>query len=450
MNFALSPLDGRDRKSVDELRKILSEEGLNFHRTEIEIEWFLFLADEKFFELNSVDRKFLREILEKFWNENFAEEIKQIEKITNHDVKAVEVFLRKKFAERADLKNLQEWLHFGLTSEDVNNLCWARMIRSALTGNLIPAFEKILAELSGFTRKWKAVPMLARTHGQPASPTTVGKEFLIFARRVDRQIQFLKSQEFLGKFSGATGNFSAVQIAFPDKNWISLSKKFVEKLKLKFNPVCPQIEPHDFLAEISHSLFRVNSIFIDFCRDTWEYISRDFFGQKKVENETGSSTMPHKINPIDFENAEGNFGVARALFSHFAEKLPISRMQRDLSDSTVMRNFSVAFGHTFLATKKLQKGLKKLELRAEVLAADLNSHPEILTEAVQTVLRKFGAENPYEKLKQFSRGEKLNLPKLREFIAATDLPADEKEKLLNLTPEKYVGLAEQLCEKFAV
>ena len=447
MHNPISPLDGRDRASVEVLQEFFSEKALMFFRVKVEIAWFEFLAREGFFRsIAAGERKFLRALVQEFSQADF-EAIKKIESRTNHDVKAVELFLRDKFSTNS-LADLSEWIHWALTSEDVNNLAWALILQGASTGIFQKELAQVERELLEFSRKFKATPMLSRTHGQPASPTTLGKEFLVFATRLHRQLAQMQSQEFLGKFAGATGNFNAHAVTFPQKDWIALAGKFVESLNLKFNPVCTQIEPHDFVAEISHNFFRANTILIDLCRDIWEMISRNFFTQKVVKNETGSSAMPHKVNPIDFENCEGNCGLANALFAHFATKLPISRLQRDLSDSTVFRNLGVAFGHTLLALRKLQKGLGKLQVNENALLQDLQSHPEVLAEAVQSVMRSCGVPDSFMKLKEFSRGKQISLEILREFVAKLEIESSQKARLLALLPENYLGKAEEMCERF--
>ena len=449
MKKAISPLDGRYENSLNPLRDFFSEESLIFFRVVVEIKWLVFLSDRADISLrtfSAAEKKILQKILDDF-SEKDAARVKKIEKTTNHDVKAVEYFLKEKI-ENTSLKAVSEWIHFALTSEDVNNLAYCLMIKKSVQKVLLPALKNLETAFFDRAKKWKTVSMLARTHGQPASPTTMGKEFLIFARRISRQNDFLKSQTFFGKIAGASGNFNAHLVAFPDADWLDISEKFVKTLKLEWNPVVPQIEPHDFLGEISHLFSRLSTIFIDAARDIWGYISLGFFRQKAVAGEVGSSAMPHKINPIDFENAEGNFGIAISLFSHFAAKLPISRWQRDLTDSTVLRNFGVAFGHFFLALKSFEKGLSKLEICPEKMAADLQQNPEILAEAAQTAMRAENIKNPYEKLKNLSRGKKMDLKIFREFVKNSELSAAAKKRLLDLTPEKYIGLAAEICEKF--
>lgn len=389
------------------------------------------------------ERKLRQKNLLEF-SERDAQRIKDIEKITNHDVKAVEYFLAEKL-KNTSLKNHVPFLHFALTSEDVNNLAYALMVRDAWKYEIQPLLKKVHSEILKRAKAWKKIPMLAHTHGQPATPTTLGKEFMVFAERLKRKIYKLeKEQQIYGKLSGATGTFAAHTIAYPDVNWPNFTIKFVKKLGFVANLYTTQIESHDWEAEAFDLLRGVNNILIDLARDCWAYISLDYFKLRKIEGEVGSSTMPHKVNPIDFENAEGNFGVANALFAFMSDKLPISRLQRDLTDSTVQRNIGVAFGHTFLGWQSLLLGLSKLEVNKNKLAADLNNHPEVLAEAIQTILRKNGDSQAYEKLKKLTRGQKLTLEIIREFVESLKLPKQEKERLLKLTPAKYVGLAEKL------
>lgn len=449
MKNAISLIDGRNAQETDELRAYFSEEALIFYRTEVEVEWLRFMAQDKNFPLRGLtvaENSFLTALLKNF-GEKDAERVKEIEKTTNHDLKAVELYLREKLSETSLIDTI-EWLHFACTSEDINNLAWAEMLKGATERVLLPQMRKIESRLKAFAKRWKGVSMLARTHGQPATPTTVGKELLVFALRLERQIKKLAHQEFLGKFAGATGNFAAHKVAFPAVDWLTVSQKFVESRGLFWNPVVTQIEPHDFVAELAHGIFRANTVLIDLARDVWGMIAFGFFKQKTVAGEVGSSTMPHKVNPIDFENAEGNFGVANALFDHFATKLPLSRFQRDLTDSTVFRSLGTAFGHTLLALKKLEKGLEKLEINEEALAADLDANPEVLAEAVQTVMRKNGIQNPYDKLKALTRGKKMSLASFREFVADLELPAADKAELMALTPANYTGLSEKIVDIF--
>jgi len=448
---ALSPLDGRYSSAIDPLKSSFSEEALIFFRIFVEIRWFSFLSDREDISplrpLKNEEKQLLESILKNFSTKD-AERVKEIEATTRHDVKAVEYFLKEKIA-NSSLESKKEWIHFALTSEDVNNLAYALMIQNALKKTLLPEIQNTEDYLFSVAKEWKSIPLLSRTHGQPASPTTLGKEFLIFAMRLQRQRIFLEEQEILGKCAGASGNLNAHIIAFPEADWLDISEQFVKSLGLIWNPVVPQIEPHDFLAEISHTMIRINTIVIDLSRDTWGYIALKFFRQKTKPGEVGSSAMPHKVNPIDFENAEGNMGLANALFSHFAEKLPISRWQRDLTDSTVLRNMGVAFGHHFLALKSLKRGLEKLQLNESSLQKDLKNTPEVLAEAIQTVMRAEEIENPYEQLKEMSRGKEISLEVMRDFVRELKISEAAKKRLLGLTPGTYIGLAEEIVDRFA-
>jgi len=451
MKKAISPIDGRDEKKADKLRKFFSEEGLIFFRVFVEIKWLLFLSQEKKIPLREIkgkEKKILNDIIDNFSIQD-SDKIKKIEKITNHDVKAVEIFLREKL-KKTSLKDAIEWIHFAATSEDINNIAWSLILKKSIQKVILPQINEVCRYICLCAQQWKSVAQLARTHGQPASPTTVGKEFLVFAKRLQRQIKQIQNQEFLAKFAGATGNFSAHFCAFENIDWINLSEKFIKSFTLNNNPVVTQIEPHDFIAEISHLFIRLNTILIDFSRDIWGLISFNFFKQKVIAGEVGSSTMPHKVNPIDFENAEGNLGIANTLFNYFAQKLPISRLQRDLSDSTVLRNLGVAFSHSFLAYQRLLKGICKLEINSQKIQTDLQNHPEILAEAVQTIMRAEGIENPYEKLKKFTRGKKISLNDFYKFVQKSELSNKSKNKLLKIKPENFTGLAEEIVERFNI
>ncbi len=447
----LSPLDGRYSEKCDALRKYFSEEALIHYRVFVEIEWLLFLTKRKDVPecrpLTKSEEKSVKKIHDEF-SEKDALRVKEIEKKTNHDVKAVEYFLKERFS-GTSLEDISEWLHFSLTSEDVNNLSYSLMLKDSCEECLLGEIEKIEKILFERSREWKGVPMLARTHGQPASPTTMGKAWLNFASRIRRQREGMDGLEFLGKLNGATGNFNAHIAAYPRVHWLEVSRLFVEKLGLVWQPVTDQIEPHDFIAELCHSFSRVGTILIDFSRDVWGYVSLGYFRQKVKKGEVGSSTMPHKVNPIDFENAEGNLGIANTLFHFFSEKLPVSRWQRDLTDSTVLRNLGVAFGHFLLALRSLEKGIEKLELNPAKLETDLLENYEVLSEAVQTVLRKNGVENAYEKLKELTRGKRLTKEGYESFVSSLGIPAPEKKRLLSLTPEKYTGLAEKIVDEFS-
>ncbi len=452
---ALSPLDGRYWNTVEDLAHFFSEAGLMAHRVEVEVEWLKFLSEcKEISEVRSLtkDEQKLLEKIKNDFDEPDALRIKEIEKTTNHDVKAVEYFLKEKL-QSTSLEELGEWVHFACTSEDINNLSYALMMRNAVQNetreSLLSTLENLQKFLEEKSVEWKSAAMLARTHGQPASPTTMGKVWLNFSQRLKRQIGHIKNQEYLGKMNGATGNFNAHAVAYPKVEWMKLSQKFVESLGLTWQGVTDQIEPHDFIAEICHNWMRVNAICIDFARDVWGYISLGYFSQQLKKGEVGSSTMPHKVNPIDFENAEGNAGVANALFGHFAEKLPISRWQRDLSDSTVMRNIGIAFGHTYLVFKSLEKGVGKLEINTQKIKTDLEENWAVLAEAAQTVMRKYNIEKPYEKLKELTRGKKLTPEKYKDFVTSLEIPEDAKKNLMKLTPMSYTGIAEKIVDQFA-
>ncbi len=446
MNKALSPLDGRYVEKVGELARFFSEAALIRSRIAVEVEWLIFLVNT--LKLKGTERLHEKEVaaLRKLYTDfqdAFAEEVKEIEKTTNHDVKAVEYFLQKalKVLKRGDLIS---FVHFGCTSEDINNLAYAQMLKGGVHTILLPNLEKVLAGFKDFAETYRKVPMMSHTHGQAASPTTVGKEFKNVGSRLYRQYEQLSKTQFLGKMNGATGNFNAHTVAYPEVDWAAASRQFVEDLGLEWQRYTTQIEPHDYMAEIFDNLRRTNTILIDFCRDSWTYISMGYFNQKTVKGEVGSSTMPHKVNPIDFENAEGNLGLANALFTHFSEKLPISRMQRDLTDSTVLRNIGTALGYSLLAYKSIQKGLGKLEVNEAKLRSDLDENWELLGEAIQTVMRRYGIQNAYEQLKELTRGEKVSQKKIANFVDELDIPEDAKKRLLKLTPEGYIGLAASL------
>jgi adenylosuccinate lyase len=445
---ALSPLDGRYAAKVEALRPIFSEYGLMRRRVQVEIEWLLALAAHRgIAELPPFDehaRAKLRLIADDF-SVTDAAQIKELEATTNHDVKAVEYFIKEDLGDDATLEQAQEFVHFACTSEDINNLAYALMLRDARDSVLLPALDAAISKLRELAHAHAALPMLSRTHGQTASPTTLGKEFANVAARLQRQRAQLAQIEIPGKLNGAVGNFNAHVAAYPDVDWRALSKRFVESLGLQWNEHTTQIEPHDGIAELCDCVRRINTILIDLARDAWGYISLGYFRQQLKAGEVGSSTMPHKVNPIDFENAEGNFGVANALFAHFSEKLPISRWQRDLTDSTVLRALGTAFGHTLIAFESLQRGLGKLQVDEARIAADLDASWEVLAEAIQTVMRRHGLPEPYEQLKALTRGKGITRESLREFIASLELPADAKRRLLELTPASYTGLAAQLA-----
>src|SRR5687768_1071124 len=446
--LALSPLDGRYAGKVDALRPIFSEYGLIKARVKVEVEWLLALADAPgIVELppfSAAASQRLRSLASAFSTSDAAR-VKEIERTTNHDVKAVEYFIKEQLKDDAELGPALEFVHFACTSEDINNLSYALMLEQARSEVLLPSLDAVIATLRTLAHAQASQPMLSRTHGQTASPTTLGKEIANVVARLERQRAQIAAVELTGKINGAVGNYNAHLISYPDVDWPAFAQRFVESLGLVFNPYTTQIEPHDNVAEIGDATRRANIILIDLARDIWGYISLGYFKQRLKEGEVGSSTMPHKVNPIDFENAEGNFGLANALFEHFSAKLPISRWQRDLTDSTVLRAIGTAFGHTQVALDSLNKGLGKLTVAPERLDADLDAAWEVLAEAVQTVMRRHGLPNPYEQLKALTRGQGITEASMREFIATLDLPADAKARLLALTPAGYVGLAERLA-----
>jgi adenylosuccinate lyase len=447
---AWSPLDGRYADKCDALRNIFSEYGLLRFRTLVEIRWLQDLAGHPgIAELPALDNKtnaFLDSLISTFSLAD-AERIKAIEKTTNHDVKAVEYFLKEKFADHASLKAASEFIHFACTSEDINNLAYGLMLKQARDHCLTPAMGQTLETLKELAHRYADIPMLSRTHGQPASPTTVGKEIANMQYRLQRQFDQLLHIRLSGKINGAVGNFNAHYIAYPDIDWPDMARNFVNALGLEWNPYTIQIEPHDSMVELFDIVRRFNTILIDCCRDLWGYISLGYFKQKAIAGEIGSSTMPHKVNPIDFENAEGNLGLANALLDHLSGKLPISRWQRDLTDSTVLRNLGVTFGHALIAYRAFQQGLMKLELHTERLQEDLNNNWEILAEPVQTIMRRYGIAQAYETLKALTRGHKIDQAALRQFIESLELPKDIKKQLLALTPEKYTGNAADMARK---
>ncbi len=448
--LALSPLDGRYAGKVDALRPIFSEYGLIKARVKVEVEWLLALANEpgivELPEFTDAASERLRALASGF-SLAHASRVKEIERTTNHDVKAVEYFIKEQLQGDAELGPALEFVHFGCTSEDINNLSYALMLEQARSEVLLPALDQVIAQLRSLAHAQAAQPMLARTHGQTASPTTLGKEIANVVARLQRQRQQIAAVELTGKSNGAVGNYNAHVIAYPEVDWPAFAQAFIGKLGIVFNPYTTQIEPHDNVAEIGDATRRANTILIDLARDVWGYISLGYFKQTLKEGEVGSSTMPHKVNPIDFENAEGNFGVANALFEHFSAKLPISRWQRDLTDSTVLRTLGTAFGHTLVALDSLAKGLGKLAVAPERLDADLEGAWEVLAEAVQTVMRRNGLPNPYEQLKALTRGHGITEQSMREFIGSLELPADAKQRLLELTPGRYIGLAYTLATK---
>ena len=445
--LSISPLDGRYFDKVKELNQIVSEFGLVKYRVKVEIEWFklLFVTPEIGLPILTKDEIiFLDNIADKF-DIVACERIKELESTTNHDVKAVEYYIKEQIAFNPKINQYREYVHFACTSEDINNLSYALMLKDARGKILLPQLEILSNKLSDLANEYRDISIMCRTHGQPATPSTMGKEIYNVVYRLNRQLKQFKAQEFLGKINGAVGNYNAHVVAYPTVKWNELAVELVEhRLGLTFNPFTTQIEPHDYVAELFDNLRRINTILLDLSRDMWSYISINYFKQRVNAHETGSSTMPHKVNPIDFENAEGNLGLANALATHFSEKLPISRMQRDLTDSTVQRNFGVAIGYSVLAYNSLLKGLNKLEINIPAINADLDNNWELLAEPIQTVMRKCGVANAYEKLKELTRGKKVNGVMMQEFINSLDLPEDEKNKLLQLTPHNYLGLAKVL------
>jgi adenylosuccinate lyase len=446
--LALSPLDGRYAGKVDTLRPIFSEYGLIRARVKVEVEWLLALAAEPgIVELEkfSGSAESRLRALAGHLDVADAARVKEIERTTNHDVKAVEYLIKERLKDDAELGPALEFVHFACTSEDINNLSYALMLREARDGVLLPRVDGLIEALRTMAHAHAALPMLSRTHGQTASPTTVGKELANVVARLQRQREVLTALPMPGKINGAVGNYNAHVAAYPDVDWPKFSQAFVESLGLAWQPYTTQIEPHDGIAELCDAIKRIDTICIDLARDIWGYISLGYFRQSVKAGEVGSSTMPHKVNPIDFENAEGNFGIANALFEHFAAKLPVSRWQRDLTDSTVLRALGTAFGHALVGFEALQRGLGKLSVNPERLAADLDASWEVLAEAVQTVMRRHGLPNPYEQLKALTRGHGITEASMREFIAGLELPQDAKQRLLAMTPGSYIGLAGQLA-----
>ena len=441
---AISPIDGRYGSKTNDLQPIFSEYGLIFHRVLVEVRWLQALADQKeivevpTFSAQATD--LLNNIVSKF-SEADAQRVKDIERTTNHDVKAVEYFLKEKIKGNDELEAINEFFHFACTSEDINNLSYALMLNAARDKVLTPTLNKVIASVVAKAHEYAEIPMLSRTHGQPASPTTVGKEMANVAFRLKRQRDQFAKVEVLGKINGAVGNYNAHLSAYPEIDWQAFAQKFVESLGLSWNPYTIQIEPHDYIAEYFDSLARFNTIIIDFDRDVWSYIAMGFFKQKTVKGEVGSSTMPHKVNPIDFENSEGNLGLANAIFDHLAAKLPVSRWQRDLTDSTVLRNLGVGVAHSIIAYEATLKGIGKLEANEARIAEDLDNNWEVLAEPIQTVMRRYGIANPYEKLKDLTRGQRIKQAQLREFVSGLDIPEDAKQRLMDMSPATYIGNA---------
>jgi adenylosuccinate lyase len=447
---ALSPLDGRYASKLDALRPWLSESAFMKQRVFVEIHWLLALGSSGLADVPAIskaDADFLLSLANAFTDAD-AQRIKEIEAVTNHDVKAVEYFLKEKVSGRPDLLKASEFIHFACTSEDINNTAHGLMLRGARDTVLLPQLRKIHDALTELALANASVPMLSRTHGQPASPTTLGKEIANIAKRLERAIAAIAAVPLLGKMNGAVGNYNAHLSAYPDFDWEKFAREVVEqRLGLQFNPYTIQIEPHDGMAELFDAIARANTILLDMDRDFWAYISLGYFKQRTKAGEIGSSTMPHKVNPIDFENSEGNLGVANALLRHLAEKLPLSRWQRDLTDSTVLRNLGPAFGHSVLAYDSAMRGIGKLEVNTAAIAADLDACWEVLAEPVQTVMRRYGIENPYEQLKELTRGKGINQADLQVFIRGLAIPDDAKARLLEMTPSSYLGKAVELAQR---
>jgi adenylosuccinate lyase len=447
---AISPLDGRYRNRLTQLAELVSELALQRYRVRIELRWFQHLAGENTItelpSLNATSRQAIDAIEARFGPPDGAR-IKEIERTTNHDVKAVEYFVKEKLSELPELASHIEFVHFACTSEDINNLAHALTLKEARDVLILPQMQTLIDAVATAAAQYAGVAMLSRTHGQAASPTTMGKELANVAKRLERQRDAFQAVEILGKFNGAVGNFNAHVAAYPAVDWPRVSRDFVDSLGLGYNLFTTQIEPHDYMAEYFHALSRFNQVLLDFNRDIWGYISIGYFGQRRVEGETGSSTMPHKVNPIDFENSEGNLGLANAVMLHLAEKLPVSRWQRDLSDSTVLRNLGVALGYCVVAYDSALRGIAKLELNRAAIAEDLEASWEVLAEAVQTVMRKHGLQEPYEQLKRATRGQQLDRTTFAALLKSLPLPDDARASLAALTPDQYTGLAAELAKR---
>jgi adenylosuccinate lyase len=442
---AISPVDGRYASKTTELRSIFSEYGLIKYRVTVEVRWLQALAEaieiEEVPAFSAEANTLLDNIVENFSVED-AQRVKDIEATTNHDVKAVEYFLKEKIADNSELNSISEFVHFACTSEDINNLSYGLMLKDAVELVIKPYQAKLISAIQDKSIEYAALPLLSRTHGQPASPSTIGKEFANVVARLKRQAKQLSQVEILGKINGAVGNYNAHLSAYPEFDWQSFAQKFVTDLGLDWNPYTTQIEPHDYIAEMFDAMARFNTIILDFDRDVWGYIALGHFKQKTIAGEIGSSTMPHKVNPIDFENSEGNLGLANAIFDHHAAKLPVSRWQRDLTDSTVLRTLGLGVGHAVIAYQATLKGISKLEANEAALAADLDANWEVLAEPIQTVMRRYGIEKPYEKLKELTRGKRINQQDMIDFVDGLELPEHEKTRLKEMTPGSYVGNAE--------
>lgn len=447
---ALSPLDGRYAAKLDALRPQFSESGLIRRRLQVEIEWLKALAAEPHFaEIPAFSAGTVAELdaLVSAFGPEQAAEVKEIEAVTNHDVKALEYWIKRKLADNPEVMRVSEFIHFACTSEDINNLSHALMLKAARTEIMLPMLDRVIARLRELAHEHAALPMMSRTHGQPATPTTLGKEMANVVYRLERARERISAVELLAKINGAVGNYNAHLAAYPMFDWESFARRFVEGFGLGFNPYTIQIEPHDAMAELFDAFARANTMLIDLSRDVWGYISIGFFKQKLKAGEIGSSTMPHKVNPIDFENAEGNFGLANAVLRHLSEKLPISRWQRDLTDSTVLRNMGVAMGYTLLGYDSLLRGLGKLEANADALCTDLDANWELLAEPIQTVMRRYGIANPYEKLKELTRGNRVSREGMQAFVESLEIPPEAKAALLALTPWDYTGKAVELARR---
>lgn len=447
---AISPVDGRYGSKAEELRSIFSEFGLIKYRVIVEVQWLKHLAAaESIAEVPafSADAMSLLDSIADNFSEEDALRVKEIEKTTNHDVKAVEYFLKERIADNAELAAVSEFIHFACTSEDINNLSHGLMLKDARDNVMLPSCDQILSAILGLASDYKAVPMMSRTHGQPASPSTLGKEMANVYVRLKRQRDQIAEVSLLGKINGAVGNYNAHLSAYPDYDWHSHSEAFVTSLGLSWNAWTTQIEPHDYIAELFNAFARFNTILLDFDRDIWGYIALGHFKQKTIAGEIGSSTMPHKVNPIDFENSEGNLGLANAIFDHLSAKLPVSRWQRDLTDSTVLRNLGVGAAHSLIAYKSTLKGISKLEVNEESLLTELDQNQELLAEPVQTVMRRYGVENPYEKLKELTRGKRITQTELHAFIDSLDVPDNEKARMKTFTPANYIGQAIALVDE---
>lgn len=446
----ISPLDGRYSSKVEELRPFFSEFALMKYRVLVEVEWFIYLSNTLKLPgtkvLKAMELKEIRGLYEYFDDVN-ANRVKEIESTTNHDVKAIEYFIKENLVD-SSIEPYLEFVHFACTSEDINNLSYALMLRGALESVVEPLATGVVVVVHDLAQKYRTVPMMSRTHGQPATPTTLGKEFINFLARLEQQLEVLSSVKIMGKINGAVGNFNAHAVAYPEVKWMDVSKKFIQQLGLTPNLYTTQIESHDFMAEVFDALKRFNTILMDLDRDMWTYISLGYFKQKLKEGEVGSSTMPHKVNPIDFENSEGNLGIANALLEHFSAKLPVSRMQRDLTDSTVQRNVGLAIGYSVLSYKNCIQGLSKLDLNKARLEEDLENNYELLAEPIQTVMRRYKIEGAYEQLKALTRGKNINQATISQFIDNLKLPPNEKKKLKSLTPAKYIGLAIELVDSY--